>query len=141
ARSGSTSWARSRAVSSAPSCTRWSVTTRPPRSPASPSRSARTPKRDPDVSGATPTRPSRRAHMAVKTLPLKKLINTVDAFVTEELQGLEAAHPDLLRIDYSQNVIIRRDAPRKGKVALISGGGSGHEPLHGGYVGLGMLDA
>jgi dihydroxyacetone kinase-like protein len=79
--------------------------------------------------------------MAIQALPLKKLINGVDAFVTEELQGLEAAHPDLLRIDYRQNVILRREAPVKGKVALVSGGGSGHEPLHGGYVGLGMLDA
>src|SRR2546421_5170362 len=79
--------------------------------------------------------------MAIQTVPLKKLINKVDDFVTEELQGLEAAHPDLLRIDYSQNVILRRQAPVKGKVALVSGGGSGHEPLHGGYVGLGMLDA
>jgi dihydroxyacetone kinase-like protein len=79
--------------------------------------------------------------MAVQAPPLKKLINKVDDFVTEELKGLEAAHPDLLRIDYGQNVILRKDAPRKGKVALVSGGGSGHEPLHGGYVGLGMLDA
>src|SRR5438552_6401245 len=79
--------------------------------------------------------------MAIQTVPPKKLINRVDDFVTEELQGLEAAHSDLLRIDYGQNVILRKDAPRKGKVALVSGGGSGHEPLHGGYVGLGMLDA
>ena len=79
--------------------------------------------------------------MAIQTLPMKKLINGVDEFVTEELQGLEAAHPDLLRIDYAQNVILRKDAPRQGKVALVSGGGSGHEPLHGGFVGVGMLDA
>ena len=79
--------------------------------------------------------------MAIQALPMKKLINGIDEFVTQELQGLEAAHPDLLRIDYAQNVILRKGAPQRGKVALVSGGGSGHEPLHGGFVGLGMLDA
>jgi dihydroxyacetone kinase-like protein len=79
--------------------------------------------------------------MAVEHRTMKKLINNVDDFVVEELQGLEAAHPSLVRIDYEHNVVIRKDAPRKGKVGLVSGGGSGHEPLHGGYVGLGMLDA
>ena len=72
---------------------------------------------------------------------MKKLINKVDDLVPESLAGLEAAHPDLVRIDAANNVVIRKDAPRKGKVGLISGGGSGHEPMHGGYVGLGMLDA
>jgi dihydroxyacetone kinase-like protein len=72
---------------------------------------------------------------------MKKLMNKVEDFVTEELHGLEAAHPDLLRIDYENSVILRKDAPRKGKVGLVSGGGSGHEPLHGGFVGQGMLDA
>jgi phosphoenolpyruvate---glycerone phosphotransferase subunit DhaK len=79
--------------------------------------------------------------MTLASPPLKKLINAVDDFVTEELQGLEAAHPDLLRIDYDNNVVLRREPTRAGKVALVSGGGSGHEPLHGGYVGYGMLDA
>src|SRR6267378_5399610 len=79
--------------------------------------------------------------MAVEHRTMKKLINNVDDFVVEELRGLEAAHPSLLRIDYEHNVVIRKDAPRKGKVGLVSGGGSGHEPMHGGYVGLGMLDA
>jgi len=79
--------------------------------------------------------------MTLASPPLKKLINAVDDFVTEELQGLEAAHPDLLRIDYENNVLLRREPTRAGKVALVSGGGSGHEPLHGGYVGYGMLDA
>jgi dihydroxyacetone kinase-like protein len=79
--------------------------------------------------------------MTLASPPLKKLINAVDDFVTEELQGLEAAHPDLLRIDYEHNVVLRREPTRAGKVALVSGGGSGHEPLHGGYVGYGMLDA
>jgi dihydroxyacetone kinase-like protein len=56
------------------------------------------------------------------------------------LLGVEAAHPDL-RVDHQNRVIFRADTPRTGKVALVSGGGSGHEPLHGGFVGLGMLDA
>jgi dihydroxyacetone kinase-like protein len=72
---------------------------------------------------------------------MKKLINSVDTIVAEGLQGLEAAHPDLVRIDLDHNVVVRRDAPRSGKVGVVSGGGSGHEPLHGGYVGYGMLDA
>jgi dihydroxyacetone kinase-like protein len=72
---------------------------------------------------------------------MKKLINNVDDIVTEALQGMEVAHGDLLRIDQPNSVVIRKDAPRRGKVGLVSGGGSGHEPLHGGFVGLGMLDA
>jgi phosphoenolpyruvate---glycerone phosphotransferase subunit DhaK len=72
---------------------------------------------------------------------MKKLINQVDDVVTEALRGMEAAHPDLLRVDYANSVVLRKDAPRPGRVGLVSGGGSGHEPLHGGFVGLGMLDA
>ena len=72
---------------------------------------------------------------------MKKLINKVEDLVPESLAGLEAAFPDLVRIDTANNVVIRKDAPRKGKVGVISGGGSGHEPMHGGFVGLGMLDA
>jgi len=60
--------------------------------------------------------------------------------VAEALLGVEAAHPDL-RVDHANKVVYRGDAPRPGKVGIISGGGSGHEPLHGGFVGLGMLDA
>ena len=71
---------------------------------------------------------------------MKKLINDPSAVVAEALLGIEAAHPDL-RIDHEQKIIYRGDAPRPGKVAIISGGGSGHEPLHGGFVGMGMLDA
>src|SRR5580765_6529965 len=71
---------------------------------------------------------------------MKKLINDPNDVVVEALLGIEAAHPDL-RVDHHQKIIYRGDAPREGKVALISGGGSGHEPLHGGFVGLGMLDA
>jgi phosphoenolpyruvate---glycerone phosphotransferase subunit DhaK len=72
---------------------------------------------------------------------VKKLINKPEDVVTEELQGLAAAHADLIRVQFNPNVIIRADAPVQGKVGLVSGGGSGHEPMHGGFVGLGMLDA
>jgi hypothetical protein len=72
---------------------------------------------------------------------VKKLINAVEDIVPESLRGLQAAHPDLVTVDLSQNLVLRAGGPKRGKVALISGGGSGHEPLHGGYVGLGMLDA
>jgi phosphoenolpyruvate---glycerone phosphotransferase subunit DhaK len=71
---------------------------------------------------------------------MKKLINTPERLVDEELAGMALAHADLIRIE-EPNIIVRRDAPRKGKVGVISGGGSGHEPMHGGFVGLGMLDA
>ncbi|HZD81136.1 MAG TPA: dihydroxyacetone kinase subunit DhaK [Actinomycetota bacterium] len=72
---------------------------------------------------------------------MKKLINKPDDVVTEELQGVAAAHPDLVRVNFGPNYVVRADAPVQGKVALISGGGSGHEPMHGGFVGMGMLDA
>jgi dihydroxyacetone kinase-like protein len=71
---------------------------------------------------------------------MKKLINDPSAVVSEALRGIGAAHPEL-RVDHEQRVIYRADAPVRGKVGLVSGGGSGHEPLHGGFVGLGMLDA
>ncbi len=71
---------------------------------------------------------------------MKKLINTPDTLVDEELAGMALAHADLIRIE-APNVVVRKDAPRQGKVGVISGGGSGHEPMHGGFVGLGMLDA
>src|SRR5512133_3633817 len=63
---------------------------------------------------------------------MKKLINRAEDVVREELEGIAAAHPDL---------VTRADAPVQGKPALVSGGGSGHEPMHGGFVGMGMLDA
>jgi dihydroxyacetone kinase-like protein len=72
---------------------------------------------------------------------MKKFINAPDDVVQESLAGLGAAHPDLVRIDFENQLVLRKDAPVKGKVALVSGGGSGHEPLHGGFVGKGMLDA
>jgi dihydroxyacetone kinase-like protein len=71
---------------------------------------------------------------------MKKLINDPANVLSESLLGVEAAHPDL-RVDHEHKVIFRADAPRPGKVGLVSGGGSGHEPLHGGFVGHGMLDA
>ncbi|MBV9012368.1 MAG: dihydroxyacetone kinase subunit DhaK [Pseudonocardiales bacterium] len=71
---------------------------------------------------------------------MKKLINDPAGVVAEALRGMAAAHPGL-RVDQQNKVIYRADAPVAGKVALVSGGGSGHEPLHGGFVGLGMLDA
>jgi dihydroxyacetone kinase-like protein len=71
---------------------------------------------------------------------MKKLINDPQDVVAEALRGMEAAHPDL-RVDHQNKIIYRGDAPRRNKVGIISGGGSGHEPLHGGFVGLGMLDA
>jgi phosphoenolpyruvate---glycerone phosphotransferase subunit DhaK len=71
---------------------------------------------------------------------MKKLINEPADVVAEALLGVEAAHPDL-RVDHQHKIVYRGDAPRPGKVGLISGGGSGHEPMHAGLVGLGMLDA
>lgn len=71
---------------------------------------------------------------------MKKLINDPANVVREALLGIEAAHADL-RIDHPNKIVFRGDAPRRGKVGLISGGGSGHEPMHGGFVGMGMLDA
>ena len=71
---------------------------------------------------------------------MKKLINDPANVLSESLLGVDAAHPEL-RVDHEHKVIFRGDAPRPGKVGLVSGGGSGHEPLHGGFVGHGMLDA
>jgi dihydroxyacetone kinase-like protein len=79
--------------------------------------------------------------MAVESKQMRKFLNNPSDVVKESLAGLAAAHGDLLRYDAAAQIVVRKDAPRKGKVALISGGGSGHEPLHGGFVGLGMLDA
>ena len=72
---------------------------------------------------------------------MKKLINKPDDVVTEALHGIAAAHPDLVNVQFDPNIIVRADAPVQGKVGLVSGGGSGHEPMHGGFVGMGMLDA
>ena len=72
---------------------------------------------------------------------MKKLINSPEDVVRDALRGMEAAHGDRLRISYDPYLIVRKDAPIQGKVGIISGGGSGHEPMHGGFVGPGMLDA
>ena len=72
---------------------------------------------------------------------MKKLINDPQHVVNEAIAGVAAAHADILSVSYDPNYIVRNDAPVSGKVALVSGGGSGHEPLHGGFVGFGMLDA
>jgi dihydroxyacetone kinase-like protein len=71
---------------------------------------------------------------------MKMLINVPETVVADGLRGMAAAHPELT-VDVDNRVIVRRDAPVAGKVGLVSGGGSGHEPLHSGFVGPGMLDA
>ncbi|MFN0167259.1 MAG: dihydroxyacetone kinase subunit DhaK [Bryobacteraceae bacterium] len=72
---------------------------------------------------------------------MKKLINQPEHVLEDSLRGLAAAHADLLRVSFDPIYIARADAPVRGKVAVVSGGGSGHEPMHGGFVGKGMLDA
>ena len=79
--------------------------------------------------------------MNTATATMKKFLNDPADVVRESLAGLAAAHGDILRYDADAQIVVRADAPRSGKVALVSGGGSGHEPLHGGFVGLGRLDA
>ncbi|WP_420031854.1 dihydroxyacetone kinase subunit DhaK [Streptomyces sp. cg28] len=71
---------------------------------------------------------------------MKMLINVAETVVDDALRGMASAHPDLV-VDVENRVVLRRDAPVAGQVALVSGGGSGHEPLHGGFVGPGMLSA
>ena len=72
---------------------------------------------------------------------MKKLINDPANVVREALHGVEQAHADLMKVFYDPYYVVRADAPKQGKVGLLSGGGSGHEPMHGGFVGMGMLDA
>ena len=79
--------------------------------------------------------------MSAVATTMKKFINAPEDVVKESLAGLAAAHPDLVTVDFDDQIVVRRDAPVAGKVGLVSGGGSGHEPLHGGFVGRGMLDA
>src|SRR6476469_448933 len=79
--------------------------------------------------------------MAIAVQPMKKFLNDPADLVKESLAGLAAAHADLLRYDADAQIVVRADSTVQGKVALVSGGGSGHEPLHGGFVGRGMLDA
>jgi phosphoenolpyruvate---glycerone phosphotransferase subunit DhaK len=72
---------------------------------------------------------------------MKKFVNKVDDVLTEALNGFGAAHGDIVKVHHDPAFVTRAKATRPGKVALISGGGSGHEPLHAGLVGVGMLDA
>lgn len=71
---------------------------------------------------------------------MKKIINNPELVVEDMLAGMVAAHPDYVRKLDNATVLVRANSPVQGKVALVSGGGSGHEPSHGGYVGKGMLD-
>jgi len=72
---------------------------------------------------------------------MKKLMNSAETLLNESLEGFAAAHPALVRVRFDPTFVSRAEAPRSGKVALVSGGGAGHEPLHAGFVGHGMLDA
>jgi len=74
-------------------------------------------------------------------MAMKKLINAPDAVLRESLEGVELAYGDRVRVSYDPPFVVRADAPVEGKVGVVSGGGSGHEPMHGGFVGAGMLDA
>lgn len=71
----------------------------------------------------------------------KKFINSPDTVVQESLAGFARAYEQLVRVDLERRIVLRRDLPRPGKVGVVSGGGSGHEPLDSGFVGAGMLDA
>src|SRR3954471_13756032 len=79
--------------------------------------------------------------MAIAVNTMKKLVNDPEAVVKESLAGLAAAHGDVPTYNADAQMVVRKDSPVAGKVGLVSGGGSGHEPLHGGFVGRGMLDA
>jgi len=72
---------------------------------------------------------------------MKKFVNNIDDILTESLAGFGDAHSDIINVNLKPDFITRKSKPSKPKVSLISGGGSGHEPLHGGFVGYGMLDA
>ena len=72
---------------------------------------------------------------------MKKFVNNIDDILTESLAGFGDAHSDIVNVNLKPDFITRKSKPSKPKVSLISGGGSGHEPLHGGFVGYGMLDA
>jgi phosphoenolpyruvate---glycerone phosphotransferase subunit DhaK len=79
--------------------------------------------------------------MSTQAAVVKKFINDPETVVPEALAGMAVAHAGLVRVDVEQQLVIRADAPVSGKVGIVSGGGSGHEPMHGGFVGMGMLDA
>jgi len=72
---------------------------------------------------------------------MKKLINEVETVLAESLKGFGQAHGDLVKVSFQPQYVTRAISKENGKVALVSGGGSGHEPMHAGFVGFGMLDA
>ena len=72
---------------------------------------------------------------------MRKILNQPDKAVPEMLSGMAKAHAGIIEVLAGTQAVVRADAPVRGKVALITGGGSGHEPAHGGFVGKGMLDA
>jgi dihydroxyacetone kinase-like protein len=72
---------------------------------------------------------------------MKKLINAPEDVLRDALEGMAAAHGDRVKVNFDPPFIVRTDAPVQGQVGIVSGGGSGHEPMHGGFVGMGMLDA
>ena len=72
---------------------------------------------------------------------MKKFINNNDDFLKESLTGFGKAHSDIINVNLDPSFVSRKNKTKDGKVSLISGGGSGHEPMHGGFVGHGMLDA
>src|SRR3954469_24550344 len=88
----------------------------------------------------TPVLPRSSPRPCLRRSDVKKLINKPENVLADALKGVAAAHPEL-RVDHEHRVIYRARPKADGKVGLISGGGSGHEPLHGGFVGPGMLDA
>jgi len=84
--------------------------------------------------------PSRRSRRRTRPVPMQKIINDPRVFVDEMLEGVLLAHPEALRRASDPRVIIRADAPRPGKVGIVTGGGSGHLPVFLGYVGFGLAD-
>src|SRR5579859_1876351 len=91
--------------------------------------------------GTGPTIRRERSTMSTHAAVVKKFINDPETVVPDALAGVAVAHAGLVRVDLANQLVIRADAPVSGKVGLVSGGGSGHEPLHGGFVGPGMLGA
>jgi dihydroxyacetone kinase-like protein len=79
--------------------------------------------------------------MTREPVPMKKLLNSAERIVAGSLAGLAVAHGDLVRVDAASRIVVLAGGPTPGKVGLVSGGGSDHEPLHTGFVGYGMLDA
>src|SRR6478735_5496027 len=87
------------------------------------------------------SRVSRPVLTETEGVTMKKIINDPKRVVDESVAGFALAHADLVRVEVDPIRVVRADAPIAGKVGIVSGGGSGHEPLHAGFVGFGMLDA